>query len=94
MKKSPLILLLISALAYADPFMGEGKQGYIKRCTNTASVPGLSGAEKNKFCICLANKLETAHPAAIKSIKKSDTMAVAQQKMNAAAMASARACMK
>ena len=77
----------------ADPFMGEGKKGYVNRCIKTANIPSTSAVKKDDFCVCFANKLEKNYSDILKTIKQTDSIAVAQQKMNNAAQAVAKECM-
>ena len=87
----PLMSKETSALS-SDPFLGEGKQGYIARCVSTPNT-GLPIAERKRYCRCIANKTEKEYAAALESIKPSDTVALAQQKMNNVAKRIQRACM-
>ena len=79
-----MLLFIVFAIpfsAYSDPFMGEGKQGYINRCLSSSEMPGRSRSEKKDFCNCFANKLEEGYQEVLKSIKPTDSAALAQQKM-------------
>ena len=92
--KALIIAICVFPLhSFADPFMGEGKKGYINRCIQTSSMPNASAAKKESFCVCLANRLEVIYPDVLKSIKQTDSVAVAQQKMVNAAQSAAKACM-
>lgn len=93
---SLIILFIVFAFpsfALSDPFMGEGKQAYIERCISTSEMLGYSTAEKEKFCKCFANKLGKGYQDVLKSIKPSDSVALAQQKMDNMAQRFARECM-
>ena len=51
------IVFAFPSFALSDPFMGEGKQGYLERCISTSGMPGRSTVERKEFCKCFANKL-------------------------------------
>ncbi len=87
------LFFVISLSASPDPFMGEGKQGFINRCTSSSEMPGQSPSEIEEFCKCFANNLEIGYQDALKSIKPTDTISLAQQKMNDTAKKYAKACM-
>lgn len=90
-----LILILFypsAVIASSDPFMGEGKQTYIERCISKSDMPGYSAAYKSEFCKCFANKLEKGYQVALESIRPSDSVTVAQQKMDNMAQQFAREC--
>jgi len=92
---SVIILFIVFAFppfALSDPFMGEGKQAYIERCISTSEMPGRSTAEIEEFCKCFANKLEKGYQDVLKSIKSSDSVALAQQKINSMTQRFAREC--
>jgi hypothetical protein len=90
-----ILFVTFAAASFAspDPFMGEGKQGYIKRCISTSEMPEHSSAEREAFCRCFANKLESGYEDVLKSISPNDSVALAQEKMNSMAQQFARACM-
>ena len=87
------VVFAVPSFAPADPFMGEGKQGYIERCISSSEMPGRSRSEKEEFCNCFANKLEDGYEDVLKSIKPNDSAALAQQKMNSMAQQLAQSCM-
>jgi len=86
------IVFAFPSFALSDPFMGEGKQAYIERCISTSETIGRSTAEREEFCKCFANKLEKGYQDVLKSIKPSDSVTLAQQKMNNMAQRFAREC--
>lgn len=86
-----LFILSNTVFAFSpDPFLGEGKQKYIERCISEGEMPG----DKNKFCKCIADKLEKGYSSAIKSLKPSDTLKDAQTKMDRIAQAYVEECLK
>lgn len=91
----PLLFIVLATplSASPDPFMGEGKQGYISRCIFSSEMPGRTKSEKKEFCSCFASKLESGYQKVINSIKPSDSAATAQQKMNSMAQQYAKSCM-
>lgn len=88
-----IMVFFLPLYSSADPFMGEGKKGYVDRCIKTAKIPSTSAVKKDVFCVCLANKLEAKYSDVLRNIKQTDSIAVAQQKMVNAAQAAARQCM-
>ena len=87
------IVLATPLSASSDPFMGEGKHGYISRCISSSEMPGRTRSEKKEFCSCFANKLESGYQKVLNSIKQSDSVATVQQKMNNMAQQYAKSCM-
>ena len=77
-----------------DPFSGEGKQKFIARCTQDTKIPGfVTTASKRRYCKCVANKAERHYPSIIQSIDPSDTVTVAQQKLQRAWMQLSSSCL-
>ena len=93
-KGIPLLFIVLATPLSASPgpFMGEGKQGYISRCISSSEMPGRTKSEKKELCSCFADKLESGYQKAINSIIPSDTMAIAQQKMDRAAQQYVKSC--
>lgn len=99
MKLPTLPVLLLSAATFTavaspDPFMGEGKQGYINRCTASLQGRGLDPRFQKAFCTCVADRMKTSYPSVIASISPSDSVAEAQKKMTAAGNAVAQECIR
>jgi hypothetical protein len=88
------LLFTFPLITFADPFIGEGKQAYIKRCISTSEMPEYSITAKEKFCKCFADKLGKGYQEVLESTKPNDSMAVAQQKMDNMAQRFAKECSK
>lgn len=87
-KRALLFMLVVTVYffcplsAEADAFLGEGKDTYVKRCVRDGEFPGLSKAEVLFFCQCAADNLESSYQRMRASIKPTDTVEQAQQKMD------------
>lgn len=75
-------LCFVAIQAIADPFMGEGKQGYINRCATDFSRQGVDMQFARAFCSCTADKMELEYPSLMRSLNPSDAPAINQNKMN------------
>lgn len=77
------MMCIIPFSSLADPFMGEGKHNFIKRCEDSAEVPGFSKLQIIKMCECVANESEIRWYDIISSVNQDDSPYKLQQKANA-----------
>lgn len=75
------IMCMSASISFADPFMGEGKQNYIRRCESSAEVPGFSRPQITKMCECIADGQEIRWYELLDSIRQSEHPDEIQEKV-------------